>query len=94
MRVSRRNKPSRIKVGNRELKELVHFKFRRSLLTTNAYCRRKIERIPVIAKEAFDRKISLLTNKLNIKHRNKLVRKLEWEYLESWKCGGGGEWSR
>ena len=39
----------------------------------DGYCTREIKVRIVITKEAFDRKISLLTNKLNIELREKLV---------------------
>ena len=55
-----------IKVNNRELKEVDHFKYLGSLLTRDAYCTREIKIRIDSAKEAFNRKISLLTSKLNI----------------------------
>jgi hypothetical protein len=63
-----------IKVNNRELKEVDHFKYLGSVLTRDGYCTREIKMRIVIAKEAFNRKISLLTSKLDIKLREKLVR--------------------
>ena len=94
-----------IKVNNRELKEVDHFKYLGSLLT------REIKMRIAIAKEACNRKMSLLTSKLNIELKKKLVRcyvlsialygsetwtlrKLEWKYLGSFKFGAGGEWRR
>jgi len=55
----------RIKVGNRELKEVDHFKCLGSV-TGDGYCTREIKMRNAMAKEAFKRKISLLTSKLNI----------------------------
>ena len=55
-----------IKVNNRELKEVDHFKYLGSVLTRDGYCTREINMITAIAKEAFNRKMSLLTSKLNI----------------------------
>ena len=43
------------------------------MLTRDGYCTREIEMRIAIAKEACNRKISLLTNKLNIELRKKLV---------------------
>ena len=55
-----------IKVNNRELKEVDHFKCLGSVLTRDGYCTREIKMRIAIAKEAFNRKMSLLTCKLNI----------------------------
>ena len=55
-----------IKVDSRELKEVDHFKYLGSVLTRDGYCTREIKMRIAIAKEAFNRKISLLTYKLNI----------------------------
>ena len=77
MRVSRSNESLQIKASNRKLKEVDHFKYLGSLLTGDGYCTREIKMKIVIAKEAFNRKISLLTSKLNIQLRKKLVRCLE-----------------
>ena len=58
----------------------------------------------VIAKKAFNRKISLLTSKLNIELKKlgvmfgtllyMALKKLERKYLGALKCGAGGEWRR
>ena len=58
------NESLKIKVNNRELKEVDHFKYLGSVLTRHGYCTREIKMGIVIAKEAFNRKISLLTSKL------------------------------
>ena len=44
------------------------------MLTRDWYCTREIKMRIAIAKEAFNRKMSLLINKLNIELRKKLVR--------------------
>ena len=62
-----------IKVGNREIEEVDHFKYLGSVLTRDGYCIRENKMIHVIAKEAFNTKISLLTSKLNIELRTKLL---------------------
>ena len=89
-----------IKVNNKELKEVDHFKYLGSVLTRDGYCTREINMR--IAKEVFNRKMSLLTSKLNIELKKKLVRcyvwsivlygsetwtlkKLEQKYLESYE---------
>ena len=61
-----------IKVNNRELKEVDHFKCLGSVLTRDGYCIREIKMRIATAKEAFNRKISLLTSKLNIELRKKI----------------------
>ena len=45
-----------------------------SVLTRDGYCTREIKMRIAIAKEAFNRKMSLLTSKLNIELKKKLVR--------------------
>ena len=64
-----------IKVGKRELKEIGQFKYLVSVLTKDAYYTREFKMKIVMTKEVFNRKISLLTSKLNNKLRNKLVRR-------------------
>ena len=44
------------------------------MLTRDGYCKKVVKMIIVMAKEAFNRKISILTSKLNIQSRKKLVR--------------------
>ena len=77
MRVCRSNESLQIKVNNIELKEVDNFKYIGSVLTRDGYgyCTREIKTRVVIAKEAFNRKISLFTCKLNIEFKNKLVRR-------------------
>ena len=56
MRVSRSNESLQIKVNNRELKEVDHFKYLGSVLTRDGYCTREIKMRIAIAKEAFNKK--------------------------------------
>ena len=65
MRKSRSNESLQNIVNNTELKEVDHFKYLGSVLTRDDYCTREIKMRIAIAKEAFNRKISLLTSKLN-----------------------------
>ena len=67
-----------IKVNNREQKEVDYFKYLGSVLVRDGYCTREIRMRIAIAKEAFNRKMSLLTSKLNIELRKKLVRCYIW----------------
>ena len=67
MSVSRINESLQIKVNKRDLKEVGHFKYLGNVKTRIA-----------IAKEAFNRKISLLTSKLNFELRKELVRCYVW----------------
>ena len=78
MRVSSCNESLQSKVNNRELKEVDHFKYIGSVLTRDGYCTREIKMRIAIAKEAFNRKMSLLTCKLNIELKKKLVRCYVW----------------
>jgi hypothetical protein len=78
MRVSRSNESLQIKVNKRGLKEVDHFKYLGSMLTRDGYCTREIKVRIIIAREAFNRKMSLLTSKLNIELKNKLVRCYVW----------------
>ena len=66
------------KENNRILKEVDHFKYLGRVLTRDGYCRREIKMRIVIAKEAFNRKMSLLTCNLNIELKKKLVRCYIW----------------
>jgi hypothetical protein len=71
--------PPSVKVDDRELKEVDHFiKYLGSVLTRDGYCTREIKTRIGMAKEAFNRKISLLTSKLNTELRKKLVRCYVW----------------
>ena len=65
-----------IKVDNRELKEADNFKYLGSVLTRDCYCTMEIQMRIVIAIEAL--KKLLLTGKLNIASRMKLVRCYVW----------------
>ena len=76
MRVSRSNESLQIKV--RELEEVDHFECLGSVLTRDSCCTREIKMRIAIAKEAFNRKMSLLTSKRNIELKNKLVRCYVW----------------
>ena len=49
-----------------------------SVLTRDGYCTRETKMRIVIAKEAFNREMSLLTSKLNIELRKKLGRCYVW----------------
>ena len=69
MRVSWSTESLQMKVNNRELKEVDHFKYFESELTRDGYCTREIKMRIGIAEEAFNRKISLLTSNVNIEHR-------------------------
>ena len=63
-----------IDVENRELKEVDRFKYLENVLTRDGYCTRKIKIRIAIAKETFNRKVTPLTNMLNIELRKKLIR--------------------
>ena len=78
MRVSRRNESLQIKVNTGELKEVVHSKYLGSVLTIDGHCTREIKMRIAIAKEAFNRKMSLLTGKLCIELKKKLARCYVW----------------
>ena len=71
-RVSSSNESLQIKVNKRELKVVDHFLG--SVLTRDGVCKGRI----AMAIEKFNRKISLLTSKLNIELRKNLVRCYVW----------------
>ena len=52
-------------------------------LNTDDYCTRQIKMRIVIAKEAFNRNMSLLTSKPNIELKNKLVRCYVWSIISN-----------
>ena len=64
MRVFRNNESLQIKVNNRELEEIDHFKYLGTVLTRDVYCTREVKMS--IAKETLNRKISCLISMLNI----------------------------
>ena len=74
MRVSRSNGSLQIKVNNKELNEVNNFKYLGSMLTRDGYCTREIKMSIAIAKEASNRKMSLMISMLNIEVRKKLVK--------------------
>jgi hypothetical protein len=78
MIVSRSNESLQVTLGNTELKKVDHFKYLGSVLTRDDYCLREIKTRIAIGKETFNRKISLLTSKLNIELKKKLVRFYVW----------------
>ena len=78
MRGSRSNESLRIKIGNRELKEVHNFKYLGSFLIRDGYYTREIKMRIVIAKEAFNKIILVLTRKVNLELREKLVRCYVW----------------
>ena len=61
-----------------ELKEVDLFKFLGSVLTRDGYCTREIRMRIAVAKEAFNKKKSLLTSKLIIRRSKKLDRCYIW----------------
>ena len=63
MRVSMSNESLQIIVSNRELKEVDHFKYLGIVLTRDGYCTKEIKMRIALAKEAFNRKMSLLKSK-------------------------------
>ena len=73
MRISKRDKPLRIVVGNQELENVVQFKYLGSLVTNDAYCTNEIRSRIAMAKAAFRKKNTLLTSKLSLELRKKLV---------------------
>ena len=72
---------NRCRLNNRELKEVDHFKYLESVLARDAYCTKEIKIRIGIAKEEFNRKLSLLTNKLTIELKKKLVRCYVWNIV-------------
>ncbi|MDR5124748.1 reverse transcriptase domain-containing protein, partial [Salmonella enterica subsp. enterica serovar Typhimurium] len=75
MRISKRDKPLRI---NQELENVVQFKYLGSLVTNDAYCTNEIRSRIAMAKAAFNKKITLLTSKLSLELRKKLVMCYIW----------------
>ena len=63
----------RTKIDNRELIGIDHFKYLGCVLIRDGYPTTEIEMRITVAKEAFNRKISLLTSKLNIELRKEFV---------------------
>ena len=84
----RSNESLQIKLNNRQLKEVDHFRYLRSVLKRDGYCIREIKMRIVIAKVTFNRKMSLLTSKLNIELKKNLVTCYVWRIVlygsETW----------
>ncbi|MGX9339094.1 hypothetical protein, partial [Pantoea dispersa] len=78
MRISKREKPLRITVDNRELENVNQFKYLGSFLTKDAHCTSEIRARIAMAKAAFIKKRSLLTSKLSLELRKKLVKCYIW----------------
>ena len=72
------NESLQIVVNKRELKQVDNFKHLGIVLKRDSYCTREIKMRISFAKEAFNRKMSLLTIKLNIALKKKLVRCSVW----------------
>lgn len=78
MRISKREKPLRITVDNQELENVEQFKYLGSLLTKDAHCTNEIRTRIAMAKAAFNKKRTLLTSKLSLELRKKLVKCYIW----------------
>ena len=73
MRVSRRNESLRIKIGNRKLNDVDHFKCLERL-ARDGYCTREFKTDIVMVKEAFNTELLPFIRKLNVELGKKLVR--------------------
>jgi hypothetical protein len=77
-----------IKVNNRELKEVDNFKYLVNVLAKDGYCTKEIKMRIYIAREASIKK-SLLTSKLTIELRKKLIKCYVWSIA----LYGSGTWT-
>lgn len=69
IRISSREKPLWIIVGNQELKNFDQFRYLKVKWKKNAYCTKKIRSHIAIAKSGFTKKKSFLTSNMNLKLR-------------------------
>ena len=91
MRISRQPSPVTIMIEQKQLENVECFKYLGSILTNDGICTCEIKSRIVMAKAAFNKKKNLLTSKLDLNLRKKLVKCYIWSMAlygaETWACG-------
>jgi hypothetical protein len=75
MAISRPHSPVRIMVDPKHLQNVEYFKYLGSMTTNDARCTCKIKSRTVMAKEALNKKKTLLTSKMDFNLREKLAKR-------------------
>jgi hypothetical protein len=78
MRISKQPSPMKIMIDQKQLENVEYFKYLGSMITNDARSTREIKSRIVMAKTAFNKKKTLLTSKLDLNLRKKLVKCYIW----------------
>ena len=78
MRISRQPSPVTITIDQKQLENVEYFKYLGSMLTEDGRCTCEIKSRIAMAKAAFNKKKNLLTSKLDLNLRKKLVKCYVW----------------
>lgn len=78
MRISPRAGPLNITVENQQLEKVEHFKYLGSIITADALCTKEVKVRIAMAKAAFIKQRLLLTSKLDLEMKKKLVKCCIW----------------
>jgi hypothetical protein len=78
MRISRQPAPMTIMIDQKQLENVEYFNYLGSMITNYARCTRKIKSRIAMAKAEFNNKKTLLTSKLDLNLRKKLVKCYIW----------------
>jgi hypothetical protein len=71
MRISRQSSPVQIMIDQKQLENVEYFNYLGSMLTNDARCTREIEYRIAMVKEAFNKKKTLFTSKLDFEFKGK-----------------------
>jgi hypothetical protein len=78
MRISRQPFPVKIIIDQKQLENVESFKYLGSILTNDGGCTCEIKCSIAMAKAAFNKKMTLFTNTLDLELRKKLVKCYVW----------------
>jgi hypothetical protein len=78
MRISRQTSPVTIMLDQRQLENVECFKYLGSILTNDGSCMCEIKSRIAMAKDEFNKKMTLFTSKLDLNLRKKLVKCYIW----------------
>jgi hypothetical protein len=78
MRISRQPYPIKIMIDQKHLENVEYFNYLGSMITNDARCTREIKSRIALAKAAFNEKKTLVTSKLDLNLRKKLVKCYIW----------------
>jgi hypothetical protein len=78
MRISRQPTPLQIKIDKKQVENVEEFNYLGRMITNDARCTREIKARIAMAKAAFNKKKTLLTSKLDLELRKKLVKCYIW----------------